>query len=209
MSAFDIIFLQSSLLSFIEEIDKSVFLFINTQLTGAIGDFIFPILRFPKTWIPLYLALLVFVIWKFKKKAIPWIIFGIICITLTDQISSHVLKGYFGRLRPCQDASIKDIARLLVSRCPGNASFTSSHAVNHFGIAAFFYYSLKNYLKGWGWLFFVWAASICYAQVYVGVHYPGDVIAGGVLGFLLGGFVVYFFKKYFDFPKISKKTKGI
>ena len=196
-----------SLLDTLLQWDRAAFLKVNTQWVSAIGDFIFPILRYPKTWIPLYAFLLVFALIKFKAKALPWILFAIICITLTDQISSHFLKGYFNRLRPCQDPTLKDIARLLVDHCPGNASFTSSHAVNHFGIGTFFYFSLRKSFKHWDWLFFLWAAAICYAQVYVGVHYPGDVICGAILGFLLGGLVSFFFVRYFNFQRGFSKPK--
>jgi undecaprenyl-diphosphatase len=192
---------SASLLEQLLSIDRSWFLKINTEWISAAGDFIFPILRYPKNWIPLYALLLCYALFKFKWKALPWILFAVICITLTDQISSHVLKGFFNRLRPCQQPGLREIARLLVDHCPGNASFTSSHAVNHFGIATFFFLTLRPYFKKWTWLFFLWAAAICYAQVYVGVHYPGDVICGAALGLLLGWIPAFLFKKYFNFQR--------
>jgi undecaprenyl-diphosphatase len=77
--------------------------------------------------------------------------------------------------------------RFLAKYCGSNPSFTSSHALNHFAFAAFVVNSFKGISK-WIYLLFVWAAIISYSQVYVGVHYPSDVIAGGLLGTLLGGF---------------------
>jgi undecaprenyl-diphosphatase len=76
--------------------------------------------------------------------------------------------------------------RFLAKYCGSNPSFTSSHALNHFAFAAFVVSSFKGVSK-WIYLLFVWAAIISYSQVYVGVHYPSDVIAGGLLGTLLGG----------------------
>ena len=76
--------------------------------------------------------------------------------------------------------------RFLLSYRPQSSSFTSSHAANHFGLATFFYFTLRNYIHHWTWAFFAWAFIIIYAQVYVGVHYPVDVIAGGLVGLLFG-----------------------
>jgi undecaprenyl-diphosphatase len=188
--------------------DTRLFLEVNTEWTGSFGDFIFPVLRYPQTWIPLYAALFFYAAWKFKWKSWSWVLMAVVCITVTDQVSSHILKGLFDRLRPCQDASLAGIARLLVDHCPGNASFPSSHAVNHFGIGVYFCYSLKPYFKKWSYLFLLWAAAICYAQVYVGVHYPLDVLGGSVLGIFLGGIMAFIFNKYLNFGKgeLLKKT---
>lgn len=170
--------------------DKKLFRLINQDWVSGLGDLVFPILREPKTWIPLYALVLFYALYHMKwKKAGLFVLFAIICITLTDQLSSQVLKSLFDRLRPCQDPDMQAWVRLLVDACPGNASFTSSHAVNHFGIGTFFYLSLKPYMKRWAGLFFLWAFSICWAQVYVGVHFPGDVLCGALVGLLLGGLV--------------------
>ena len=88
-------------------------------------------------------------------------------------------------------------ARLLLNHCPGSGSFTSSHAANHFGLAFFIYLTLKPYLKKWGYLFFLWAATVSYAQVYIGVHYPIDVISGALLGSAIGYFTSLQFNKRF------------
>lgn len=164
--------------------DKDLFLKINGTWISAVGDFIFPILRFPKTWIPLYVGLFLFMVIKLKWKSWPWVLMALVCILISDQLSSQVLKGYFERLRPCQD--FPEMVRLLVGHCPGNASFPSSHAVNHFAIGIYFMLSLKAYFKKWSYLFVFWALSICYAQVYVGVHFPLDVLGGAVIGILIG-----------------------
>lgn len=183
--------------------DVHWFFKINQDWTNGIGDFIFPILRFPKTWIPLYVALFLYMAIQKKWKVWPWVFMALVCIIVSDQLSSQVLKGLFARLRPCQDFPEK--VRLLVSRCPGNASFPSSHAVNHFAIGMYFMMSLRPYWKKWVFLFPIWAISICYAQVYVGVHYPMDVLGGGLLGALIGLFIYYLF--LFIFNKKGEWTK--
>lgn len=180
--------------------DQQLQLLINTQWISSFGDFIFPILRNPKTWIPLYLFLLLFVLLKFKAKAIPFIIFVLLGVLFADQ-SSYFLKHYFERPRPCRDPALAGISRIIVEYCPKSGSFTSSHAVNHFAMGTLFYLSFKNLFKGYAWLFFLWGAVICYAQIYVGVHYPSDVLAGAILGLLIGGLLGHFFRRFFYFDK--------
>jgi len=175
--------------------DKDLFFKVNGEWISSFGDFIFPILRYPKTWIPLYAGLFLFMAFKFKWKCWPWVFMALLCILVSDQFSSQILKGHFARLRPCQD--FPQSVRLLVDRCPGNASFPSSHAVNHFAIGIYFMLSLKPYFKKWTWLFPIWATSICYAQVYVGVHYPIDVLSGSIIGILIGCVIYFIFKKFF------------
>jgi membrane-associated phospholipid phosphatase len=167
-------------------LDKEFFKLINGQWTNPFFDWIMPWLRNSNMWIPLYLFLVLLIAINLKKQGFWIIAFAIITVALTDGISSKILKPYFGRLRPCNDPDMASMVRFLLSYRPGNGSFTSSHAANHFGIAMFLYITLKKYFGKWMLLFFVWAFFICYAQVYVGVHYPGDVIGGGILGCLLG-----------------------
>jgi membrane-associated phospholipid phosphatase len=181
-------------------LDKALFKIINGQLTNPFFDWIMPWLRNSDMWMPLYLFLVLFILINFKKQGFWIIAFAIITITITDGISSKILKPYFNRLRPCNDPDMASMVRFLLSYRPGNGSFTSSHATNHFGIAMFLYMALKKYfnksVRSWMLLLFVWAFFISYAQVYVGVHYPGDVIAGGILGCLLGYGTAYILNRF-------------
>lgn len=200
----------SDILAKLNEWDMSLFLKVNTAWTGAFGDFIMPVLRNQRTWYPLYAFLLIYVLWKFKWKALPFIIMAGLTVALTDQVSSSFLKNHFGRLRPCTEPLLAGLMKLRINRCPTSGSFTSSHAVNHFGLASFIFFALKPYFKKWGALFFLWATSICYAQVYVGVHYPGDVFCGALLGLLLGWLTSLVFTRYFNFgiKKEAVRKKG-
>jgi undecaprenyl-diphosphatase len=85
---------------------------------------------------------------------------------------------------------------LLLDHCSGGFSFTSSHAANHFGLAMFLFMSLIPLFKKYTWLFFIWAGIISYAQVYVGVHYPLDVLAGAMIGLVVGKLNGMIFKKF-------------
>jgi len=166
--------------------DTFFFLEINTKLTSPFLDSILPWWRDANTWIPLYLFLILFLFLNFKNKAWVWILFALITVVLTDQTSSHLVKLFVQRPRPCADEFLQFHVRLMVSHCSGGYSFTSSHATNHFGFAVFVFMTLKDVLKQWKWLFIFWAATVSYAQVYVGVHYPLDVICGALLGSMIG-----------------------
>jgi undecaprenyl-diphosphatase len=107
-----------------------------------------------------------------------------------------VFKYGFDRIRPCNNPDVQSHLRLLVG-CPGGFSFTSNHAANHFGMATFLFLTFRHLFKNWMLLAFLWAASIGYAQVYVGVHYPSDIAGGMALGIIFGTFTGLMFNKYF------------
>ena len=175
-----------NLWKWISAADKSFFVFINSTFTNSFLDSIIPIWRESNTWMPLYLFLFILSILNFKWKAVPWILFFIVTVGLCDQISSAFIKEFFSRLRPCRDPEFSNHVRLLLSRCPISGSFTSSHATNHFGMASFIVFTLGHLLQKWKVVFWIWAATIAYGQVYVGVHYPLDVIGGAAVGIIIG-----------------------
>ncbi len=176
-------------------LDTRLFLKINTEWTNSFLDSVFPWYREANAWVPLYLFLIVFALMNFKQKAIPWILFAALTATLTDQISSSLIKNWIARPRPCRDELFMSQVRLILNHCSGGYSFPSSHATNHFGFAMFLFLTLRPILKQWVWLFFAWAATICYGQVYVGVHYPLDVFCGAILGSVIGYLTATYFNR--------------
>lgn len=177
---------QQNMFTQLDSIDKKIFLWINQQSTNSFFDAVLPFFRYDKNWIPLYIILILLAIKQEQRKVWLWILFAIATVLLTDQVSSHIIKPLVQRLRPCTDPLFRDKVRVLVNHCSNGYSFTSSHATNHFGIALFFLYSLKKSLQIWRFVLIAWAAIIAYAQVYVGVHYPFDVLCGSFLGIFLG-----------------------
>jgi undecaprenyl-diphosphatase len=175
--------------------DTWLFLKINNTWTNSFLDNVFPWWRDAVTWVPLYLFLLVFILLNFRWKAWPWIVTVILTVVITDQ-GSNIIKDLVARPRPCSDDVLAPYVHLLLNRCPGSYSFTSNHAANHFGAAFLLYFTLKPYIKKWAYLFFVWAATIAYGQVYVGVHYPLDIIGGTAFGALAGMFTGFIFNNY-------------
>jgi len=194
---------------FIKTWDRYLFLKINTSWTNSFLDAVLPWWRDANTWTPLYLFLILFVVINSKKQAFFWILAAICTLVLTDQISSSLVKPFFGRLRPCSDPSLINQVRLLLPNCSGGYSFTSSHATNHFGFAAFVFVTLKPIINKWGYLFFLWAATISFSQVYVGVHYPLDIVSGAILGLLIGYTTAYFFNRTVGTMHIEPKNTSI
>jgi membrane-associated phospholipid phosphatase len=188
----------------LETFDKWLFTKINSQFTNSFFDYLMPYLRNSNYWIPLYLFLFFFVVLNFKTNGWWWCLFFLCLISLTDIISSRFFKDVVERVRPCNDIDMFSHIRLLVA-CPAGYSFTSSHAANHFGMASFFFFTFRHIISKWAWMPFVWAFFIVYAQVYVGVHYPLDVLGGAALGMLIAWTLALFFNKRFGFANFDKQ----
>ncbi|MEP6684466.1 MAG: phosphatase PAP2 family protein [Parafilimonas sp.] len=183
--------------------DINLFYKINTVWTNSFLDHNFPWWRDASTWYPVYLFLLVFILINFGWRAWTWILFIALNVTITDQLSSHIIKLWIHRLRPCQDTGMIGNVRMLLNHCSGGFSFPSSHATNHFGAAVFIFCTLKKYCSRWIYLFFFWAATISYGQIYVGVHYPTDVLGGAIIGSVIGYCIAFIFNKKIGLPDLQ------
>ena len=173
----------------IKDIDQALFYQINGVWHHPILDAVLPWTRHSNNWIPLYIGLLGWLIYQVGWKTLKWLLFALINVGLTDQISSSVFKPFFHRLRPCNDPALVVKTRLLLEQCSGGFSFTSSHAANHFGLAMFIFVTWGITQQRYTKFFFVWAGLISFAQIYVGVHYPLDIIGGTIIG-LISGFAM-------------------
>ncbi len=186
------------MLEILNSIDQQLFLAINNGLQNSFLDWLCPILRNQKVWYPLYAVLIFFIYKKYKKETL-WIIIGAaILILISDQLSANLIKHLVQRLRPCNDPTFRNQVHLLVN-CGNGFSFVSAHATNHFSIAIYMIGFFKAQRKWFLPIALFWAASIAVSQVYVGVHYPLDIICGALLGSFLG----YIFSSF-----ILKKMKA-
>lgn len=192
------ILLASFLEKFIEW-DQWLFIQINSKMTNAVFDVVMPFARNGTHWAPVYLFLAAFVLINFRMKGLWWLLLFLATASLTDMTGTFVFKDHVSRFRPCADPEFYMQVRLLLGTCGGGSSFVSNHAANHFGMAAFFFLTFRPVLKSWRWIAFCWAALIAYAQVYVGLHYPADVLAGALLGLLIGTVTGKLFIKRFGF----------
>jgi membrane-associated phospholipid phosphatase len=167
--------------------DRTVLWYVNHHWKNPFLDWLLPAIRNTELWVPLYFFLILFVLVNYKKTGWWWVIAAICTPALTDIISSHIIKANIIRLRPCNDPALTDWLYIFpgIYR-PQSSSFTSSHAANHFGLAMYIFLTLKSKFGKACWLFFLWAAAICYAQMYMGVHYPTDLIGGAIAGCIVG-----------------------
>jgi membrane-associated phospholipid phosphatase len=200
-------FLQtgSYLFTGMDAAERPLFFFINKGLANNFFDKVMPFVRESNLWVPLYLFILVFMLVNFGKKGWPWILFAVCTAAACDLASSRLIKEHIFRIRPCQNMALVHQIRVLANYCPQSSGFTSSHATNHFGLAMFIVVTLRPYTSPWIRLFFAWAALVCFAQVYVGVHYPLDVVCGGLLGCLLGYIIGRFFNNYAGLVSLQNK----
>ncbi len=170
----------------LKQLDYTLFSKVNGEWHTAFLDKFIPLVRESYLWIPFYFFLILFVTINYKIKGWLWVLFLIINVMLSDFVSSDLVKENFIRLRPCRDPSLTETIRFLVNYCPGSSSFTSSHATNHFAAAMFIFTTFKKEVSRYWAFLFLWAFLISYSQVYVGVHFPMDVICGAILGLILG-----------------------
>ena len=184
------------MLKSILQLDQWIFKLINQDWSNSFFDALMPFIRNQYIWVPLYLFLVVFVAVNFKSKLWWWILFFLATFALADLISSQLVKQFFERPRPCIDSLSSETAHMLIP-CSTGYSFVSSHATNHFGLAMFLYETMKRFGKPWIWLVFLWAAIICYAQIYVGAHFPFDILGGALLGTGIGKFTSINYIKQF------------
>lgn len=180
-------------MDFIINLDRNLFLLINGWHSPFFDNLMFWLSE-KLIWAPLY-AVLLFVMWNVYRKGFWYVLpLIVLMVTLTDQVSVIFFKDVFDRLRPCHDPSLEGMVRIVRNHCGGSYGFISSHASNTFGVAVFAG-SLLNLRYKWILpLLLFWATAICYSRVYLGVHYPGDVIIGALVGATIGYlFVLLFF----------------
>lgn len=178
------------------EIDTLLFHFINQDIANPVFDTVLPIMRSKVFWIPLYAFLIAFLFFNYKaKSAIIFICFLLINVGITDFTSSSIIKKNVKRTRPCNQLELQHQVRTLV-RCGSGYSFTSSHATNHFGLAAFLILTLGKLIRLIRLPLFLWAAIIGFSQIYVGVHFPLDVLFGSLLGIIIGSIMAEIYNKW-------------
>lgn len=199
-----------SLFDWLDHMDKLAFTFIHRDISTGWLDAIMLFIRNQYTWIPLYAFMLYWALRLERSTAIKFICLTLLCFAITDYTSSGILKVHFERLRPCFDEDMTTVIRGIIG-CGGKYSFPSSHAANHFGLATFWFFTILYVTKQkWYWLW-LWAFMICLAQVYVGKHFPLDIVGGAALGIITGlslfklfeAWVKRDYNKYLKNPSLS------
>lgn len=180
----------------IVELDQDLFLFLN----GLHAQWLDPVMWWLSDkliWVPLYALILYLIIKKYQWRSIGILLSVAILISASDQISVW-FKYAFERARPTHTECLKDQIHTLNQYFGGPYGFVSSHASNSFAIATFTSLFLSPYYKNYRIYAFIWAFLVSYSRIYLGVHFPGDIFAGAILGILLAHLV------YFCYSKFSK-----
>jgi membrane-associated phospholipid phosphatase len=172
--------------SMLTEIDRIIFEFINGTLIHPILDWTMPLITQPTTWIPLYVGMIIWFIYRFRRLFFIPLLGVLMAFATGDLVSARLIKPGVKRTRPCNEITVN--ARVIGVTCRPSYSFPSSHAVNHMAIAIFIIVLIGIQKKIWVILCLFWAVMISYSRVYLGLHYPGDVIAGMIMGGLIGLF---------------------
>lgn len=174
-------------MEYLKELDQQLFLWLNAWHTHWL-DPVMSLITGRLTWLPLYIGIVAWIFFRQRKTGI-WTILAIaLAVTLADQVTSGVMKPLFERLRPCHDPTISALVHV-VGGCGGRFGFASSHAANTFALATLISL-LHPGRRAVAVVLLTWAAVVSYSRIYVGVHYPGDIVTGALIGSLIA-YLVY------------------
>ena len=164
--------------------DKTLFLLINHGLAHPVLDVFFTAITNGRHWILPGIAGALVYLWFGKKHALIVLLLSAVTVALTDPVAAQIIKPFVHRLRPCNPSALVEGGRFLLGY-KNSFSFPSNHAMNMFGQAMLLTCFYPRY-SGW---FFLFAAMIGFSRIYVGVHYPLDVLGGAMFGTICGAFV--------------------
>lgn len=173
-------------LDFLQNIDISLFYFINVTLSNSLTDRLMPFITERNHWFIFYALIWLYLVFKGGARGRVAAILIIPLILLADQFSDNILKQLFHRTRPCHD--LRDVHTLI--NCSESYSFPSNHAVNNFAAASLF----SNFYPEMKFFLFTGAFIVSISRVMCGVHYPSDVLAGAVTGIFFALFIIYLWK---------------
>lgn len=182
------------MIELLEKWDQSIFQWLNAYHSPILDTVMWHVSG-KWEWIPFYLILLYLLVKTYQKQV--WIpLLGVGClIVLADQSSVHLFKEVFQRYRPCHNLELKELVHIVNGKCGGKYGFVSSHAANTFALATYLLLLLKNSVGKKIYLLLLWATIVAYSRVYLGVHYPADIIGGALLGAGIAWFVAAIVKK--------------
>ena len=180
------------MLEYLQNLDVKLFLYLNAQ-NSPFFDKIMLFISGKIEWVPLYLFLIFWIFYRFRKKGWLFLALTLLVFALTDLGSVHLFKNVFERLRPSRNPELEGLVHLVNGYRGGMYGFISSHAANTFGLAVFISLLFRE-----KWLvisILIWATVASYSRIYLGVHYPLDIICGALWGVLMAAGVFLCYKK--------------
>ena len=189
----------------LQQFDAGIFSATNGWHAAYFDSFMWLVTKIA-TWIPMILMLLYLLYFKKGwRKTVAVVLAIALVILIADQVSASIIKPLVERARPSHNESLQSTIHIVNGYRGGPFGFVSSHAANCFGIALLLAMIFKNRL--FTWTMVVWATLMCYSRIYLGVHYPGDIVCGAILGFLAAWLVyrifVWFGKKHPEWGSVS------
>jgi len=186
------------MLSSLENIDRELFVFLN-GMHNTFADWVMYYASEKWVWIPLYLFIALLLIRRYGVKSLYIILPVSLLILGTDQISVAI-KNEIARYRPCHNLDLMQLVHKVENHCGGKFGFVSSHSTNAFGLFAYLGFMIDKRFKPLIIVLFFWACLQAYSRIYLGVHYPADVIGGAILGitiaFVLSKLLKWIYSKY-------------
>jgi undecaprenyl-diphosphatase len=189
------------MINFFLHLDTKLFLFLN-GINFSFWDYVMVLFSERLTWILFFFVFVIYMYRKYGSISI-WPLTGVSLVTMVAGVASvHLFKNVFQRLRPCHRSEFEDIIHLAAGRCWESYAFISTHAAVSFGVAVFLLMLFK--VRWFTVLILSWAVLVSYSRIYLGVHYPADIVVGALVGTVCGYGI---FKMFVAFDKI-KELKG-
>ena len=183
-----------SILNTLQALDRQLLLAVNRAHTPVL-DAVMLFASNRLVWFPAYALLIGWLIYHFRRRAMLLLPLVLAAVGFADSITSRLFKPYFARLRPCHDDTLAPVLHL-PDGCGGQFGFLSSHAANSVALAVFLALVLPaGRFRGLKIGVMLWAALLSYSRIYLGAHYPADVLGGAAVGALLGGAAAGIFSK--------------
>lgn len=184
-------------------LDRNLFLFINSMH----NDFMDVVMWWVADrffWIPLYAILAVLLVRRFGRQGYFMMLFAVVLIILSDQ-GSVMMKNFFERQRPCHDETLSFLVHTVNNKCGGKYGFVSSHAANTMAVFTYILVLGRNYYPTITAITGFWVLLVGYCRVYMGVHFPADIIGGWIIGIIAAGLTYIVYRLMFDSPMAHVK----